>query len=477
MLLVFATFMVKAQLPDGSIAPNFTATDIEGNTHELYQYLDEGKSVVIDFMATWCGPCWNYHNTHATTDLYNEFGPDGTDEMVVLMIESDDATELDCLYDLPGCTGGTTGDWVSISPFPIIDDASIAPSYQVGYYPTVYHICPNRIVVEAGQVSKDQLYALNSTCLVASGANNAGILEYNGFQGAFCGSETFAPAVKFQNLGLEPLTSVTFEVSVNGTVVETMDWTGDLGTYSFTDIVFSDVTVTDASTLEINITNVNGGDDEDTSNNLVSVDIPLAPQVHELYLTLEITTDNYPDETSWSFYDANGAEIVSGGGYTGSGTLYSEEVNLPANGCYDFVINDAYGDGICCTYGNGSYKLMDSAGATIFEGGQFADSFTEAFQVDGATAVRELDSVTELNLFPNPVSSELNVQFNLTENMPLNVTVFNTLGQQVKVVTNQDFSVGQHTLNVDVANLSNGVYYVRFANGEKQLTSKFTVLN
>ncbi len=477
LLLVFASFLAKAQLPDGSIAPNFTVIDIEGNTHTLYDYLDQGKTVVIDFMVTWSGSAWDYYNTDATTDLYNLYGPDGTDEMVVLMIESDDNTELDCLFGQDSCIGGTVGDWVTDSPFPVINDHTIRADFEVNFFPTIYHICPNRIIVEAGEVSTAVLYGLNDNCLSVFGNNNAGILEYTGFQNAFCGSETFAPIVKFQNLGLDNMTSATFEVALNGSVAESMNWTGDLSTYGYTDIVFSDVTVTDVTTLEVNITTVNGVMDEDDSNNLVSVDIPLVPQVDEFYLTLEIQTDNFPGETSWGFYDANGNIVASGGGYDTKDTLYVEPITLPDNGCFEFVIYDSYGDGICCTFGNGFYKLMDNAGNTIFEGNDFADSFTEGFQVDGATAVRELDSVTGLTLFPNPARSELNIQFNLTESMPLNVTVFNTLGQLVTVVSSQDFTLGQHTLNVDVANLSNGVYFVRFANGEKQLTSKFTVLN
>ena len=50
---IMITQCAFAQLPDGSIAPDFTATDINGTTHNLQSYLDEGKSVVLLFDATW----------------------------------------------------------------------------------------------------------------------------------------------------------------------------------------------------------------------------------------------------------------------------------------------------------------------------------------------------------------------------------------------------------------------------------------
>ena len=39
----------QAQLPDGSVAPDFTFTDLNGVNHTLYNYLDDGYTVFVDF--------------------------------------------------------------------------------------------------------------------------------------------------------------------------------------------------------------------------------------------------------------------------------------------------------------------------------------------------------------------------------------------------------------------------------------------
>ena len=77
-----------AQIPDGSLAPNFTATDINGNTWDLYSLLDQGYSVVIDFSATWCGPCWAYHNTHALREVHNLLGQEHGDKVIVFSLKA-----------------------------------------------------------------------------------------------------------------------------------------------------------------------------------------------------------------------------------------------------------------------------------------------------------------------------------------------------------------------------------------------------
>ena len=84
-------------------------------------------------------------------------------------------------------------------------------------------------------------------------------------------------------------------------------------------------------------------------------------------VTLELTLDNYPAETTWRLVNDAGQTVESGGNYNTAGSKITKTFCLD-DGCYDFIINDSYGDGICCSYGNGSYKLTDADGNTIASG-------------------------------------------------------------------------------------------------------------
>ena len=67
-----------------------------------------------------------------------------------------------------------------------------------------------------------------------------------------------------------------------------------------------------------------------------------------------------------------------------------------ADGCYDFTINDTYGDGICCAYGNGSYTVTGPSG-TLASGGSFASTQTTTFCVGGGPAPTCTDGVQNGN--------------------------------------------------------------------------------
>lgn len=91
---------------------------------------------------------------------------------------------------------------------------------------------------------------------------------------------------------------------------------------------------------------------------------------------LELTTDNYGGETSWQITESSSQTVVSGGSYA-SNTTYNEAVCLD-DGDYTFTITDAYGDGICCSYGYGSYNLIVN-GSSVASGDSFGSSESTAF--------------------------------------------------------------------------------------------------
>jgi len=95
-------------------------------------------------------------------------------------------------------------------------------------------------------------------------------------------------------------------------------------------------------------------------------------------VTVEITTDNYPAETSWTLTNTcTGSEVESGSGYASAGTTYSDDFCIPDAG-YEFTISDTYGDGICCSYGSGKYEVTYK-GDIVASGGSFGSSETKTF--------------------------------------------------------------------------------------------------
>lgn len=137
-----------AQLPDGSTAPDFTLTDYYGNEHNLYEYLDAGKTVILEVFAAHCPSCWNYHQTNRLKNLYNAYGPDGTDELMVLALEHDQWNGHNAFIG-DGPAWVTQGNWLDGTPFPIFNvedpDRGVFADYNINGYPIIHKICPNRI--------------------------------------------------------------------------------------------------------------------------------------------------------------------------------------------------------------------------------------------------------------------------------------------------------------------------------------------
>jgi hypothetical protein len=107
------------------------------------------------------------------------------------------------------------------------------------------------------------------------------------------------------------------------------------------------------------------------------------PTCTQNQLTLTLRLDNYPSETTWNIKNTAGTILYSGGGYTTPNSTQTIALCLPT-ACFTFTINDAYGDGICCAYGQGFYNIKQGAN-TLISGGTFGATEAKSFCASGTS--------------------------------------------------------------------------------------------
>ena len=222
----------------------------------------------------------------------------------------------------------------------------------------------------------------------------------------------------------------------------------------------------------------------------ISVDDGSTPTCVDVSLTLVF--DDYQEETSWSLTDGGGAVIESGGTYGSQAdrsTLVIDMCVFP--GCYDFTINDAYGDGICCTYGNGSYVLAGANGTILASGGTFTSSETTNVCPNASTVIetgsasilaqqpaqkqdRPEFAFSHLEVYPNPASEVLNVQYESEVEATGVARIIDLFGKVINQVQ-WDLTEGQNNYELNLQTLPQGTYLLEINDGSTSKIKRFVV--
>ncbi len=149
--------------------------------------------------------------------------------------------------------------------------------------------------------------------------------------------------------------------------------------------------------------------------------------------------DNYPQETSWKIMnDTTGKIVIEGGEYSNeyiAKTIVIQE--CLSSGSYTLIINDSFGDGLCCAWGTGSYSLMDANGAPLGFGATFGSEETISFTIDFTNKmfVNETTTTTpeKIVVHPNPVGNNEALQVVIPKDTQDTIyKIYNTLGSEVK---------------------------------------------
>src|SRR5436190_3606048 len=113
---------------------------------------------------------------------------------------------------------------------------------------------------------------------------------------------------------------------------------------------------------------------------------------------MSIITDRYGEETTWAVTGIGGTPVYgSGGPYTqqaanGEYPMTPVQFCVPDGVVLVVTVNDAYGDGMCCAYGAGSYTL-NVGGTDVATGGEFTETESHFFQA-GPQQTYDLAAIT-----------------------------------------------------------------------------------
>ena len=477
LITLFSFQSLFAQLPNGSIAPNFELTDLNSVTHKLYEdYTDLNYTVFIDFSAVWCGPCWSYHTSHALKDVYENHGPFGypgvspntTNDVMVFFIEGDGNSET-CL----GGTGcGTQGDWITGTPYPIIctdpssgfgNSASISNDWAISGWPTVYQVCPDRTLTVIGQAQN--LYSLVSSCLPPPSFNDDARSFMNSSASSGCSS--IEPVITIQNYGLNNLTEVTIDVSVNGTLqysnIFNQIWDNSTNSYqplNLTTLNMEEVLLTpitglvNGDVITINVSMPNATIDSDPLNNqVISFAVDLGFNNAYWDGDLSITISGATNVNSWYLKKVSNNLIIASGWGGVSGVVNS--FPLEFNECYTLQSINGGGE---------SYTITDGIGQIILQGVVSGPEEFDNFTTGNENWTVGIDDqeISSITVYPSPANDQLYVKGKYDY-----LRIIDLLGKEVLYST--------YVESIDVSKLNNGLYFMEIISSDKRYSQKIQI--
>src|SRR5690606_169807 len=486
-VFALAAITASAQLASGSTAPDFTATDIYGESHSLYaDYLDQGKVVLLNISATWCPPCWAYHNSHHLADFYEAYGPNGSDEAMVLYVEGDPTTPVSAIFGEVSAPGITLGDWTEGTPYPIIDNATIANQYQITYFPTLYRICSGGITTELNQLSAANLRDnLSSNCETLVGVpNHVKVLPADIYT---CSLEGAMASFEIRNYGNNNITEAVLALKKDGVTIATANYEGSVEQFSNAVVEFDGLDLELGASYTAELESINGGTIhyQEYATAEVGEIIVAENEVEHVNLEVRVYTDNYPTEISWNIKDSSGNIIANGGPYQGNGnnsggpdalTTIIHWIEVSESECYTIELLDGYGDGWGYTGGATSgLEVFENGSSIIFVDGSVSFGNDNsgnplvkaaAFKT-GATLDTDTFEVNTFAMYPNPSNGIVNISATET----VNIDIIDVTGKTV----HQAKSLENNSI-LDLSSLPKGVYLVKVS-GEKINTTEKLILN
>lgn len=355
------------------IAPNLSVTDLNGESHEVYEYLDQGKTVILDFFYVNCTHCED--GAPYLDEFWQNYGPFGTDELQVLSLEVGNATNESVIE--------TASSWGINNPVANLNQIPEAYTPFINAYPTYIIICPDKSMLKVVDfVYPETILSWEQSLNTCDFGENFTDLMIFPPEVLHCQNNVNANII-IGNVGSTLINEFTIDVFVDSTYHSSINWNHILPPLSNTNetpypITFESNEI-NGEVIEFEIQN--NGADANTSNNNAFHDLTDGINTDNSNINIQIQLDNYPTDLIWSLTNSSGEIIIEGnGGNYNPNQLVDIYTTLDINECYTFMVIDIAEDGVCCSFGEGFIQINAGQNNLLFDN-SFNNLFVTSFYV------------------------------------------------------------------------------------------------
>ncbi|MCF8372117.1 MAG: T9SS type A sorting domain-containing protein [Bacteroidales bacterium] len=86
-----------------------------------------------------------------------------------------------------------------------------------------------------------------------------------------------------------------------------------------------------------------------------------------------------------------------------------------------------------------------------------------------------ISTKSDLQIFPNPASVNVSISFSLSQKSNVSLDIMNAQGQHIETVLDQKLSDGNHTLDFNISDFANGIYFCKLYYNDDILVKKFII--
>jgi hypothetical protein len=121
------------------------------------------------------------------------------------------------------------------------------------------------------------------------------------------------------------------------------------------------------------------------------------------------------------------------------------------------------------------YDPIHCSGSSRLAAGDSVENNTDASLTEASSAVASiLDISNTIEIYPNPASQSVNIKIKTSSDDNYCTKIYDMMGRQVYSCNNY-YLAGSHEVNIDLKDLSNGIYYVIAGNSSNRISEKLII--